>query len=142
MSKYIIEIEDTPFMTPFTDLGLYKAKNFKTLVFDEEGLKKLELYEAPPFDSEGRVMKARGNISLYGYVGKKLIKLGELFDSDCEVFAVQKNNEIRFMTRDELWGRNLCDFFNNIMNADIYAMTLKEVFASKTGRTVEDWKEI
>ena len=36
MAKYIIEIEDWPVN------GLYKAKNFRTLVFDEEGLKKLE----------------------------------------------------------------------------------------------------
>lgn len=34
--KYIIEIEDTPFE------GLYKAKGFNTLVFNEEGLKKLK----------------------------------------------------------------------------------------------------
>lgn len=34
--KYIIEIEDTPFD------GLYKAKGFNTLVFNEKGLKKLK----------------------------------------------------------------------------------------------------
>ena len=34
--KYIIEIEDTPFE------GLYKAKGFNTLVFNEKGLKKLK----------------------------------------------------------------------------------------------------
>ena len=34
--KYIIELKDTPFN------GLYKAKGFNTLVFDENGLKKLK----------------------------------------------------------------------------------------------------
>ena len=37
--KYIIDIEDKA-----VD-GLYKAKNFKTLVFDEYGLSRLEKYE-------------------------------------------------------------------------------------------------
>lgn len=37
--KYIIEIEDEPIN------GLYKAKNFKTLVFDEYGLKQMEKVE-------------------------------------------------------------------------------------------------
>lgn len=36
MAKYIIEIEDKP------KNGLYKAKRFRTLVFDEEGLSRLE----------------------------------------------------------------------------------------------------
>ena len=36
MSKYIIEIEDIPVG------GLYKAKAFRTLVFDYEGLSRLE----------------------------------------------------------------------------------------------------
>jgi hypothetical protein len=36
--KYIIDIEDTPVN------GLYKAKGFRTLVFDEFGLSKLEKY--------------------------------------------------------------------------------------------------
>lgn len=39
MSKYIIEIEDEPVN------GLYKAKTFRTLVFDAEGLKRLEKVE-------------------------------------------------------------------------------------------------
>ena len=36
MSKYIIEIEDEPVN------GLYRAKNFNTLVFDRQGLGRLE----------------------------------------------------------------------------------------------------
>lgn len=39
--KYIIEIEDEPVN------GLYKAKDFNTLVFDEEGLKRLTQYQEP-----------------------------------------------------------------------------------------------
>ena len=39
MSKYIIEIEDKLVG------GLYKAKAFRTLVFDEEGLSRLEKVE-------------------------------------------------------------------------------------------------
>lgn len=35
MAKYIIDIEDEPVN------GLYKAKNFNTLMFDEEGLERL-----------------------------------------------------------------------------------------------------
>lgn len=38
--KYIIDIEDSPVN------GLYKAKNFKTLVFDELGLGKLVKYDS------------------------------------------------------------------------------------------------
>ena len=45
MSKYIIEIEDRPFTTPYTQLELFKAKDFNTLVFDKNGLDKLEMYE-------------------------------------------------------------------------------------------------
>lgn len=41
MAKYIIEIEDEPVN------GLYKAKNFNTLVFDAEGLKRLDRYQEP-----------------------------------------------------------------------------------------------
>lgn len=41
MAKYIIEIEDEPIA------GLYRAKEFNTLVFDEEGLRRLESYEKP-----------------------------------------------------------------------------------------------
>ena len=40
--KYIIDIEDTP------KDGLYKATNFKTLVFDEYGLSRLEKMPEPP----------------------------------------------------------------------------------------------
>lgn len=42
MSKYIIEIEDTPFTSPGSENELYKATNFRSLVFDEIGLSKLE----------------------------------------------------------------------------------------------------
>lgn len=39
MARYIIDIEDD------AKDGLYKAKNFNTLVFDKEGLDRLEPYE-------------------------------------------------------------------------------------------------
>lgn len=38
--KYVIEINDHPMNDPFTP-ALYRAKGFKTLVFDEYGLSKL-----------------------------------------------------------------------------------------------------
>lgn len=41
MSKYIIEVEDNA-----VD-GLFKAKGFNTLVFDQNGLDKLQKYEEP-----------------------------------------------------------------------------------------------
>lgn len=41
MSKYIIEVEDDA-----VD-GLFKAKGFNTLVFDQNGLDKLQKYEEP-----------------------------------------------------------------------------------------------
>ena len=48
MSKYIIEIEDEPFNRQLCLNGeeaLYRAKGFKSLVFDKNGLEKLK-----PFD--------------------------------------------------------------------------------------------
>lgn len=45
--KYIIEIENTPFGNPERDLKLYKCTQFKSLVFDEEGLSKLTPYTEP-----------------------------------------------------------------------------------------------
>lgn len=41
MSKYIIEIEDEPFLRE-SGSPLYKAKNFNSLVFDETGLRRLK----------------------------------------------------------------------------------------------------
>ena len=41
MSKYIIEIDDNPVG------GLFKAKGFNALVFDQEGLDRLQKYEEP-----------------------------------------------------------------------------------------------
>ena len=47
--KYIIEIEDTPISVKESHTGeaydVYKAKGFRSLVFDLNGLKKLERYE-------------------------------------------------------------------------------------------------
>ena len=40
--KYIIEINDTPMTTPELGKKLYKAKGFNSLVFDKNGLDKLE----------------------------------------------------------------------------------------------------
>ena len=50
MSKYIIEIEDEPFVrlsALFGEEGLYRAKGFNALVFDKNGLDKLT-----PLDKE------------------------------------------------------------------------------------------
>ena len=42
--KYIIEIEDNPMFLRSGDM-LWKAKGFNTLVFDKNGLDKLQKYE-------------------------------------------------------------------------------------------------
>ena len=43
--KYIIEIEDTPYTEDTSEIELYKATNFNSLVFDQNGLDKLEKFE-------------------------------------------------------------------------------------------------
>lgn len=48
--KYIIDIEKEPYLQesdPFFDSGLYRASNFKSLVFDQNGLAKLTPYTEP-----------------------------------------------------------------------------------------------
>ena len=44
--RYIIEIEDNPMFTKDGDM-LWKAKGFNALVFDKNGLDKLQKYEEP-----------------------------------------------------------------------------------------------
>ena len=44
--KYIIEIEDTPYTEPTSEIELYKATNFNSLVFDKTGLDKLEKFDS------------------------------------------------------------------------------------------------
>ena len=44
--KYIIEVEDNPMFLRNGDM-LWKAKGFNTLVFDKNGLDKLQKYEEP-----------------------------------------------------------------------------------------------
>ena len=43
--KYIIEIEDTTYTEDTREIELYKATNFNSLVFDQNGLDKLEKFE-------------------------------------------------------------------------------------------------
>ena len=45
--KYIIELEDANYVngSSYKDDILYRVKGFKSLVFDKEGLEKLEPYE-------------------------------------------------------------------------------------------------
>lgn len=52
MARYIIDIEDD------TKDGLYKAKNFNTLVFDKEGLDRLDPYEDPKKPEEIKPWRA------------------------------------------------------------------------------------
>lgn len=69
--KYIIELEERPFYsgdprvvgTVIMAERLYRVKGFKSLVFDEEGLKRLTPYEEPkpqekPFDFSERLSEA------------------------------------------------------------------------------------
>ena len=49
--KYIIEIEDEPYaVNDFHKPFLYKAKGFNSLVFDMDGLNKLEQFEEDKYD--------------------------------------------------------------------------------------------
>lgn len=48
--KYIIELENRPYMK--AGKAIYKAKNFKTLVFDESGLEQLEPYDRDAIENE------------------------------------------------------------------------------------------
>lgn len=45
MAKYIIEIEDDPFGSIESSDMLWRAKGFKSLVFDKKGLEKLTPYK-------------------------------------------------------------------------------------------------
>ena len=45
MSKYIIDIVDMPYQNDGDGKKLYRARYFNSLVFDEDGLDKLEKYE-------------------------------------------------------------------------------------------------
>ena len=46
--KYIIEIENVYKSVPGADpVALYKVKGFNTLVFDHNGISKLERYQEP-----------------------------------------------------------------------------------------------
>ena len=65
MAKYIIEIEDEPVN------GLYKAKAFNTLVFDQNGLDRLKRYDEPP--KRWRAKRGEGyyHLDMRGYVHKK-----------------------------------------------------------------------
>lgn len=72
--KYIIELEAQPFYSGNPEVigitlkaeRLYRVKGFKSLVFDEEGLKRLTPYEEPkpqknePFDFSERLNEALG----------------------------------------------------------------------------------
>lgn len=70
--KYIIELENEPFTGAYFEAmpdgsilheKLYRVKGFKSLVFDEEGLKRLTPYKEPqdkPFDFSERLNEALG----------------------------------------------------------------------------------
>lgn len=71
--KYIIELENEPFTGAYFEAMpdgsiqrevLYRVKGFKSLVFDEEGLKRLTPYKEPqykePFDFSERLNEALG----------------------------------------------------------------------------------
>lgn len=62
MAKYIIEIEDEPVN------GLYKAKAFNTLVFDQNGLDRLKRYEEPPKRWRAKRGESYYTLDLCGYV--------------------------------------------------------------------------
>ena len=54
--KFVIEIEDEPIVRHSAlhgETALYRAKGFKALVFDDEGLKKLKLYDGGSAYADG-----------------------------------------------------------------------------------------
>ena len=78
--KYVIDICDEPINNDEGSPQLYKAKNFNSLVFDEEGLKRLmPCIERPTPDNEFKIDECAwalaGRILLGYYSGSELIKM-------------------------------------------------------------------
>ena len=85
MSKYIIEIEDKPVG------GLYKAKGFRTLVFDAEGLSRLEKIED---DREDKT---------YYYITEEF-HIRDAWDTGKDVDLMHKEVGNYFQTFEEAWS--------------------------------------
>lgn len=78
--KYIIDICDEPINHDEGSPQLYKAKNFNSLVFDEEELKRLTAYIEYPipdnsFKEEEQAWALAARILLGYYSGSELIKM-------------------------------------------------------------------
>ena len=102
MSKYIIEIEDKPVG------GLYKAKAFRTLVFDEEGLRRLEKLEK----LEKHDKHDKHDVETYFYVNDHFT-VGQAVDTGSEDDMIRKelgNYFKSFGTALEMCAR-FCDCF-------------------------------
>lgn len=66
--KYIIEIEEMPFISEGSEMQLFKATEFNSLVFDRNGLEKLTPYDESAAEQRGReeawkLIKAIGKMS-------------------------------------------------------------------------------
>ena len=85
MSKYIIDIEDKPVG------GLYKAKAFRTLVFDAEGLSRLEKIED---DREEKT---------YYYITEEF-QIRDAWDTGKDVDLMHKEVGNYFQTFEEAWS--------------------------------------
>lgn len=89
--KYIIEIEDEPLVRKSAlhgETAVYRAKGFRSLVFDEAGLKKLK-----PLDDERASMCIGDEIrrkpkNKTGIAGERGIILENIVSDQCTVCAV------------------------------------------------------
>ena len=88
--KYIIDICDEPINNDEGSPQLYKAKDFNSLVFDKEGLKRLTAYIEYPipdnqFEKEEQAWALAARILLGYYSGSELIKM---FGDDDPEYAI------------------------------------------------------
>lgn len=81
--KYVIEIDDVPMIDPKGN-KVWRAKNFKTLVFDEADLKKLDKFEDNA-DAKKRAEFASlrvGDVILNNWDRYMVIGIREIYDGD------------------------------------------------------------
>ena len=108
MSKYIIEIEDEPFVRKsclYGEEGLYRASGFKSLVFDKTGLDKLESYD----DSYGTNRNALIGKAFLAWVGSDE---GNRLKTEEDVYEfLDKNSYDRDLAESEAYQRGLNDMW-------------------------------
>lgn len=104
MAKYIIEIEDESIG------GLYKAKGFRTLVFDEEGLRRLEKVE---YETAGHYVEEELAGNAYYYITDGL-EIDTAWDEGTEEDMMRKEVRNYFKTSQAALAtlNRICEFMN------------------------------